>query len=357
MSTNCDFSDISWMCLKGTFEEQVQQLFIHVRLSPEQVEGDLLRLYQDVMGTVGSRWPGCELSLFGSLHGGTALKTSDVDYFVQIPDQNMPVEEMCKEATTILSRRPDVFTILAAISHDVPCRKVTIFHLPSSRDCDLIITSPELFSKEKKYMELLHHLLNLDKKIQNLVVLVKYWAIVHKLLGPYFRNYIIILMVIFYLQYLNVMPSVRRLQTNVSYIFWRNWNVAFEEVTHFNNIQYSLRQLLMGFFQFFSAYHFEENVISVFAGRSIARKSFKDICNVSEDFELYKDNLSRKLCEPIDLSTPMCVQDVFRHNRNCAYGVSPALFKNIRMCFKSAAKLCASESDDTFLLAILTKPN
>ncbi|XP_063374652.1 speckle targeted PIP5K1A-regulated poly(A) polymerase-like [Cydia amplana] len=357
MSTRCDFSDISWMCLKGTFEEQFEQLFCHVRLSAEQAENDLLRLYEDVMNTVGSHWPGCELSLFGSLHGGTALKTSDVDYYLQIPDQNMPVEEMCKEAKAILSRRPDVFKILAAIAHDVPCRKVTILHLPSNRECDLIITSPELFSKEKNYIHLLHHLLHLDKKIRDLVVLVKYWAIVHKLLGPYFRNYIIILMMIFYLQYLNVLPSIRRLQTNVPYIFWRNWNVAFEEFTHFNNIQSSLRQLLMGFFQFYSAYDFEENVISVFTGRSIARKSYKDISGVSEDFELYKDNLRRKLCEPIDLSTPMCVQDVFRHNRNCAYGVSPVLFQNIRMCLKSAAQLCGSESDETFLLAILTKPN
>lgn len=340
------------MRLEGTFDEQVVKLFYHVTLTRDEVEEDLLRLFTDVKNTLRTYWPGCELMPYGSLYQGTAFKTSDVDCFIQIPILHKTGRDtVVLTARDILSRRSDLFAQLST-AINVPVPIVKFVHLPTSRECDLTFDCPPGVSNSK----LLWYLFHLDKRALDLAILVKYWAKIHNFIGPYLlRTYALLLMVVFYLQQLRMLPTIHALQRNVPYVAWRVWNIAFQEVIYPNNNQTSLKHLLGGFFKFFSYYNFEENVISPYVGCSIPRKRFRKVSSIPKHFTLYEGNLRLKLCESLNIETPMCVQDVFNHSSNCSVLVFPDLGKNIKKHFRTAAKLYESESDENFLNAIFVK--
>ncbi|XP_063538357.1 uncharacterized protein LOC134747680 [Cydia strobilella] len=343
------------MRLEGTFDEQIVKLFYHVTLTKDEVKEDLLRLFRDVENTLRTYWPGCEVVPYGSLYQGTAFKTSDVDCFIQIPI--FPIlhktagDTVVLTARDILSRRSDLFAQLSAATN-VPVPIVKFFHMPTSRECDLTFDCPPGVSNSK----LLWYLFHLDKRALDLANLVKYWAKIHNLIGPYLlRTYALLLMVVFYLQQLRMLPTIHALQRNVPYVSWRVWNIAFQELKYPNNNQSSLKHLLGGFFKFFSYYKFEENVISPFVGCSIPRKRFRKVSSIPKPFGVYKGNLILKLSEPLNIDTSICVQDVFNHSSNCSVLVFTELGKNIKKHFRMAGKLYESESEENFLNAIFIK--
>ena len=120
---------------------------------------------------------------------------------------------------------------------------------------------------------------------------IKYWAMHHKLSGSGDRNvminnYAICLLVIFYLQFENILPSVKKLQQNmdaseivsikikgkkVAYGFpddlskWRCKEVDLSENSK------SLTELLYGFFDFYANFDYLNSIISPNTGLIIPR--------------------------------------------------------------------------------------
>ena len=120
---------------------------------------------------------------------------------------------------------------------------------------------------------------------------IKYWAMHHKLSGSGDRNvminnYAICLLVIFYLQSENILPSVKKLQQNmdaaesvsikikgkkVAYGFpndlskWRGNEMDLSENSK------SLTELLYGFFDFYANFDYLNSIISPNTGQIIPR--------------------------------------------------------------------------------------
>ncbi|XP_073946483.1 speckle targeted PIP5K1A-regulated poly(A) polymerase-like isoform X2 [Choristoneura fumiferana] len=345
-----DVLDPSWMRLEGDFEGQVQSLFSYVRLSRDEVEG-LHFLFRDVEDTLRIKWPGCEVIPFGSIVTGMGIRTSDVDCYVHIPPwYKRPGDKMVNTARNILRRRSHIFAQLFSIATaKVPI--VKFYHVPTRRNCDLSFKSPNGVRNSK----LICYLLHLDKRAQDLAILVKYWSKVHHLTGTNLMpNYALTLLVIFYLQHIDILPSVLALQEIPSHDPVDGWNTAFEECHHPNDNYSSLHDVVGGFFSFYSTFRFDENIISPFLGYPIVRESFKKLTDVPDAFQLYKDNLSNKLCMPLKVDTAMCVQDPFDHSRNCTVGVFPKLAQKMCEFFRLAAKVYEKETNENFLKVLLS---
>ncbi|XP_063365210.1 speckle targeted PIP5K1A-regulated poly(A) polymerase-like [Cydia amplana] len=344
-----DILDPTWMRLEGDFDEQVACLFRYVRLSREEVES-FRCLFRDVENTLRTQWPGCEVIPFGSVVTGMGIKTSDVDCYVHIPVwYRMAGDNLVITARNILRRRANIFAQLLAIAQaKVPI--VKFLHTPTRTNCDLSFKSPSGVRNSKLICYLLHS----DRRALDLAILVKYWSKAHNLTGTNLMpNYALTLLVIFYLQHIEILPPVCDLQKLVPCDYVDNWNTAFEEREHRSNNEWSLLQILGGFFSYYSGYDFENSIVSPFLGYPIVRECFKKLSDVPEEFDLYKDLYRNGMCQPLKSDTPMCVQDPFDHSRNCTVGVFFKLSRRVCSYVKLAATLYESKSGEEFLRALL----
>jgi DNA polymerase sigma len=151
---------------------------------------------------------------------------------------------------------------------------------------------------------------------------IKYWAMHHKLSGSGDRNvminnYAICLLVIFYLQSENILPSVKKLQQNmdasesvsikikgkkVAYGFpndlskWRGKEVDLSENAK------SLTELLYGFFDFYANFDYLNSIISPNTGQIISRLVLSCQITIFYSNSTYTRSLLDKLFTTFQLS-------------------------------------------------------
>ena len=112
-----------------------------------------------------------------------------------------------------------------------------------------------------KNSELLRFWKNYDRRCEFIVRFVKYFGRRYQVtgggLGHHLNSYALVLMVIFFLQTKDILPSVASLQDDVPEDICESWNCAFnrERKTSTNNTQ-SITELLMEFFQFYNDFDF-----------------------------------------------------------------------------------------------------
>nr|XP_026490323.1 speckle targeted PIP5K1A-regulated poly(A) polymerase-like [Vanessa tameamea] len=350
METNDNIYDTSKLSFEGDFDEQVQEIMQYVRLTKHEVE-NLQILLDDIHKTFNEVWPGCTVNGFGSIVSGLGIKTSDIDCYVQLPSWlSPPNASFVMKARNILRRRHWIFQKLFAITNaKVPI--VKFYHAPTERCCDLNFSS---FAGVRN-SQLISYLLEIDNRILYLSILIKYWSKVHKLTGVNLMpNYCLTMMVIFYLQQKNILPSIIHLQQNVDEHIVDNWNTAFCEVNHVNNNEETLYQLLGGFFEYYNTFKYSKYIICPFMGKPVEREFFLKVDTVPAEFSLYKINVEKdSQCKPIRLDTVLCVQDPFEHNRNCAVAVHPKLAQHIMSHFNRATDIYNSNNEENFLQTLL----
>lgn len=299
---------------------------------------------------------GCQVQPFGSIVTGLGIRTSDVDCYVQVPDfYEYDQVGFALQARNKLRRYNWIFKkVFAITTAKVPI--VKMYHEPTGRNCDISFKNMAGVRNSK----MIGLLLQMDKRALGLSILIKYWTKVHSLTGTnLLPNYALTMLIIYYLQYKNILPSVSILQklTNEQIIV-DGWNVAFREnYYHSTDNTESLYELLGGFFQFYSTFKFDEHIISPFLAKSIPRKCFVNLQDVSNELGLYKTMVSREEVEPLKIDTQMCIQDIFEHNKNVTLGVFPRLLLRISIYIKAAAKLYEETDSKQFLREImLMKP-
>lgn len=291
---------------------------------------------------------------FGSIITGLGIRTSDVDCYVSLPHWvRMPPNKIVYKAKHILMAQHHIFTDLVAI----PMAKVPIvkfFHVPTGRHCDISFKSPSGVQNSK----LLAYLLHADERALPLAILIKYWSKVHNLTGTNLMpNYSLMLLVIFYLQQVNVLPSVLELQDSVEE-FVDNWNTAFREIPNYKSTnKESLYKLIGGFFKYYRDFDFAQNIVSPYLGTPISREILKRqfLEDVPYEFSLYKHNVELGNCPNFKNDTRMCIQDPFDHSRNCCVSVFPKLADKLVALFQNGAKLFTEDANNNFLKGILTK--
>lgn len=299
---------------------------------------------------------GLQVHPFGSIVTGLGIRTSDVDCFIKLPQEMEPNKRHIIHSSKILKRHYKRFTkVFAIVNASVPI--VKFLHVPTNCSCDINFTSPAGVYNS----ELISFLLQMDTsgRALQLAVLVKYWSKVNKFTGMnLLASYALTLMVIFYLQLMNMLPSICDLQREVpeGSCMVDNWNMGFDRNVIYNSINDSLFDLLGGFFKCYASMNFDEVIISPYMGRLLSRSLFQDLNEIPPEFALYKYNLSQTLCQkPLKIDSPLCVQDPFEHARNCAGAVHPRLSEKIKSHFRFAAMKFDELPPERFLQAIFTE--
>ncbi|OWR54255.1 U6 snRNA-specific terminal uridylyltransferase 1 [Danaus plexippus plexippus] len=342
-----DILDTSKLTFEGDFEQQVEEILLHVRLTKEEVLR-LQTLFDDVYNALNKVWDGIKVHAFGSIVTGLGIKVSDLDCYVELPSWLSPPEKsFVFKAKNIFKQEPWKFQQLLAISYaKVPILK--FYHTPTQCNCDLSFSNPTGIQNSK----LISYFLNLDVRVLKLAVLIKYWSKIHDLTGTNLMpSYCLTLMLIFYLQQIGLVPPVITLQQNSAELLINNWNLAFNELEHQISTDQTLFQLLEGFFKFYHTFKFDKYVISLYLGCAIERELFVDVKTVPLEFSFYHRNISQNLCQQLRLDTAMCVQDPFEQSRNCAVRVHPKLFQHVMNKFRNAV----SDFDNNHEKAVLKK--
>lgn len=294
---------------------------------------------------------GCEVHPFGSIVTGLGIRSSDVDVYVRISNKH-------KLSPVILARNklrstPWKFTNIFAIpAANVPIVKFT--HVPTGCNCDVNFQSEAGVTNSK----LIFNLLKTESKALSLAIIIKYWSKVFKLTGTnLLSSYALTMLVIFYLQAINMLAPVSDIQKYEDPHIVESWNCAFDKNAHqpkaYRDNGY---HLLGGFFKYYSFFRFEQYVVSPFLGIPVMRSIFgSSDNNLPKEFSLYKENLKAKVCNPLRIHSPMCIQDPFNHSRNCAVAVSQRLFAKLQMHFQYAARMYDVMPPDDFLKAVFTQ--
>lgn len=287
---------------------------------------------------------------FGSIVTGLGIRTSDVDCYVHLPNfiyrQNPVIL-----ARNTLKKLPWIFGELFAI----PQAKVPILkfrHKPTNCQCDVNFKSPSGVRNSK----LIAHLLSRDSRALSLAILVKYWSKVYKFTGTNLMpNYALIMMVIFYLQVRNILPSVYELQRDISPNMVEGWNTAFnKQYKSFNNND-NLYSILGEFFKFYATFDYHSQIISPFTGHPIKKLLFTNVKTVPDEYKLYENNVTNKNCRAMRVDSNICIQDPFDHSRNCTVAVFPKLAQKIIDHFKFAGRMYEERRKEDFLRAVFTE--
>ncbi|XP_026730141.1 terminal uridylyltransferase Tailor-like [Trichoplusia ni] len=347
----CDRSLSQEICLDGDFDSQVQWFVENVMFSSED-KAQIRRVLDDVKTTMQRQWPGTEVIPHGSAAMGVGIKTSDVDCYVKIPNFNTSADlYVLTEATALLQLQRDMFSDMTCELLPPPADSslLTFRHRPTGRLCDVIFTNNSIYQTSA----LNRYYFNLNEKFKPLVAIIKYWFQVQELnKKTIMRSFHLYLLIIFYLQQINMVPPVFRLQNKQRH-FEGLWDLSFDEIPYNStNTDISLYRLLTGFFTYYSEFNFDDYIVSPYAGRPIRKIEFLGNTSVSGIFYLYKKNMRESGFKPLDVERAICIQDMFVHNVNTAARVSRRPAALLRARLRDAARLSAHG----LLTALFTNP-
>ncbi|XP_076763618.1 mitochondrial poly(A) polymerase [Xylocopa sonorina] len=147
---------------------------------------------------------------------------------------------------------------------------IKFYNMNTNMQCDLSCTNSVAL-----YMsELLYIYSELDWRVKPLVCTIRKWArnanITRETPGHWLTNFSLTLLIMFYLQTRNVLPSLNTLNTfSVNTLYTNDtqsenkpWHVQWRRNTKCNN-QESLHSLLFGFFEYYSMFDFKMQAICI----------------------------------------------------------------------------------------------
>ncbi|XP_050432229.1 poly(A) RNA polymerase, mitochondrial [Adelges cooleyi] len=149
-------------------------------------------------------------------------------------------------------------------------------------ECDLTVSNETAV----RMSELLYIFGCFDYRVRPLVFTIKMWAqqvnITNDTPGRWITNFSLTLLVLFYLQQENIIPPIQTLVklagSNDVHITDDGVNCTFlRDITKYSHKQTnskSLEQLLLGFFEYFAAYDFNTNAISLNFGTVVAKPEY-----------------------------------------------------------------------------------
>ncbi|XP_075160825.1 monkey king protein [Haematobia irritans] len=298
---------------------------------------------------------------FGSIASSLALRDSDIDVFVdasqvpardlgQTPKNNRIVNAEAKQTSqtrgafnrinAVLQRSPlfvDVFAIRGARVPIIKCK-----HRDTGFSVDINISCHSSIENTQFICELVKS----DGRIHELFLFVKLWAKNMQIIGrANMTSYCLITMIIFYLQHEAILKSIQALQKGCPSRMVQGVNYAFNLQSKENKPSIAqgktTMDLIRGFFQFYKSYNFEDNIISPFYGKTIAKENFTEESFTDYSKQLLTIGESEGIAaEAVQLDRCMCVQDSFVLNHNVARSMLPPNKKYFVMCVENAATLC-----------------
>lgn len=259
-----------------------------------------------------------EVFVFGSTLTGLDFFGSDLDYFVELKSPPTTPEQTRKALQMLdkLARFSGEFRIICSILFArVPISR--LLHVRSKTVCDLNLTSKFGYFNSC----FIGNILRYDHRIKGLAVIVKLWSKQYKISERMIAsNYCLIMLVIFYLQNLE-QPMLGTIKENQEGREPKildqklRWNVYFNDsMNKSKNNKQTLRQLLVGFFEFYRKLNYTSYVLSMFNGDLIPRAQFEN----HPDFAFYREVVAQGELPHLNLKNEnsFVVQDGFEQNLN-----------------------------------------
>uniref|UniRef100_A0A182X4P2 Uncharacterized protein n=1 Tax=Anopheles quadriannulatus TaxID=34691 RepID=A0A182X4P2_ANOQN len=278
---------------------------------------------------------------FGSIKSGLLLKDSDLDFYIHYAREKTEREEQIKLIHVVCSRmdRDTSFTgKVKILGAKVPLLRAV--HVRTNLQCDINFSNARGCYNSK----FIHAIMKFDERIHQLTVMVKFWAQCAHILTSHHQmnSYCLIMMVIFYLQTrkLPVIPSVEDLQQGIARITFGPWNLGYPQQIQYKTWNVStVRELLVGFFKYYSEFDFAGNIISPYVGRlcstvELEKKSIRELAP-------YYRAVERENYPELSLGPFITIQDPFELNVNVGKVLRMnVLAEQMKHSLKHAYELC-----------------
>lgn len=276
----------------------------------ETIRSDLLNLLQPL----GVK----DLMVFGSTLTGLDFKGSDLDFHVQLikkPSSDDEVRQLIQMSAKLTRRNLDFRMIYWILHARVPL--IRLAHNKTTTTCDINFTSRFGFYNSC----FIGQILSYDKRIKDLAVIIKLWSKSYKVAErTVMSNYCIVMLMIFYLQNLEH-PMLKTIKENQQerepmVLDWKyKWNFFFNNsINKSSENNQTVRELLVGFFEFYQKLNFANYIVSLYSGELVKRKDF----DTHPDFDDYRRIIAESELPPLKFDNPQMfiVQDGFEQNLN-----------------------------------------
>ncbi|KAM7360327.1 tailor [Cochliomyia hominivorax] len=293
---------------------------------------DYEMIENDLMALITPLFPNKKVKIykFGSRIAGIGTRESDLDLFVDIGGESFHVfrnradddtlAKLQKVGNAFMKRRSSWKGLVEIQKARVPILKV--IHGGTGIECDINFSN-SMGSINTQFLE---YIFNLQPISRLLSIFFKKWIYLIGL-GNELSTYSVILMIIFYLQNMNVLPSMKKFQENIneenavkigpwlcSYatLTLNDLNIKMEDVD-----QPNLLKFIRGFFMFYVKYNFDKDVICPYLGKSIKKNELE-----SQMPKRYTDYVKKSADYALQLDKVIVVQDPIQLNHNVTKGLS-----------------------------------
>ncbi|KAG5677939.1 hypothetical protein PVAND_007653 [Polypedilum vanderplanki] len=278
--------------------------------------------YEEIEENLSYTFDNAIIQFFGSITFGLGHCNSDLDIFIDLygddffSDKNKKVDaSRLQEVERSLDDDDWEIKVLLRYA-TVPLLKVK--YLPLNLDCDIVVSN----GLGVKNSQFINHLFNIQPEARKLFHFVRMWIKSYKF---NLKSYTLTLLVIFFLQNKNLMPTGERVQRYVEEEYIDGWNVSFDEDKNWNITCYGTRKLrsyhihLVDFFIFYKNFDYNY-IMSTFKGTSVLR-------------EIYPFNSFK-------IDTPMCIAGPINRGYNSSYNIGKSRLKKfIKICSNAVVLL------------------
>ncbi|XP_075232943.1 uncharacterized protein LOC142331134 isoform X4 [Lycorma delicatula] len=318
----------------NSFDEAVHDFIKTIEAEPG-LEDKYKLVCADLESTFCELLPGVKARLFGSTVTGLAFKESDLDIFMECLDGQPPKNFVARKGYLLYKNVH--FKNVVKIAHArVPIIKCV--HQETNLSCDVTFMSKLGVMNTK----LIKFLLSLDERIRPMFMMIKCWGRLHELTSVgRFSNYALVILGVYYLQQMEdpILPSVQYLQDLVFVKdFCGSWECSFcddRNTVPLSSNKLTLKNLISGFFKFYSQFDYEKYLICPLLGKSIDKCYFTireddnaALTDISDDVYRFMEIIRNS---PEDtkfiINSPLCVQDPFDLSFNITKSVSLKLCK------------------------------
>ncbi|KAG5890816.1 hypothetical protein JTB14_008257 [Gonioctena quinquepunctata] len=336
------------------FNDQVQHLMDYLAVGDSRQFPWYHQVCQDLYDSLIYNFPRVKIHPFGSTITGLDFKNSDIDVYidgVRTSDNN--VSSLYRIKNCMLNSLK--FTNCIVIGRaKIPIMKC--IHIASNLNCDVNVKNMLGVCNS----QLINYYLDLVVNIRKAMIVIKYWAKVHKISGQnnLFTNYSLGLLMIFHLQQPpHRVPSVLSLQQSPKCAnIHDGWNGGFEQkLLNIRTLkELTLAKLLAGFFEFYSNFDYNTNVICPYLGKPVKKSDFKSPDQLPNYYRVYKEFVKTEGNLPLKADASICIQDPLEHSRNVTPIVSDAIL-NTFVSFCCHAKQICKDVEKNMLFKLLSE--
>ncbi|GAB0097471.1 hypothetical protein DMENIID0001_131080 [Sergentomyia squamirostris] len=315
--------------------------------------GSIVEALEDLLR---KEFPLVKVYAFGSRIAGLGHSTSDLDLFVDVNNYyNNPLTdkekiiEIMKQVEKLLKSSGAWRKLLPIKNARVPILKA--HNLTHGIPCDLSFSS----GLSGMNTRLIAYFLKLQPDCHNVACFLKPWSLIgfpkHK---NRISSYLGALLVIFYMQTIKLLPSVWDLQDKSYPMMIGDWRSNFHETLLSGfGLEESANPLkiLIGFFEFYSKFDYQQFVICPFLGRPIEKTLFDAPEQLPDEMIHYKTYVQKlppseeNLAKLLNTNSRMCVQDPFELCHNVAKCIDAHLFVNFKQFCEQSCKLLQANQE------------